>query len=155
MNLLTWSLNMHPSIISRSLLVVFVSMLAACAVTPPYTPTPNDKLATVQLAASSEATMCRNGELYKISAPAGTSEARIPSGERISLGTFMQYSGYNVTYSCYPFLSFVPKEGGKYVLHNFVQGDKCIVELVGLDDTRSTGVIFEPSIRPRDCFKAK
>nr|WP_315480447.1 hypothetical protein [uncultured Rhodoferax sp.] len=129
--------------------------LTACAVTPPYTLKPDEKVASLQMITSSEVTMCRNSVFYKVPAPQDKTEARIPSGERISVGTYMQYGGYNVTYSCYPFVSFVPKEGEKYVLHNFVKGDQCFIEVAGLDGASPTGVKLEESARPRHCYKDK
>jgi predicted small lipoprotein YifL len=155
MNQPTQKSAMRKIIISKYLIAMVVAPLAACSVTPPYPLKPDEKVATLKIIAAPEATMCRNSEYYKITTPQGKTEARIPSGERVSLGTFMQYSGYNVSYSCYPFVSFIPKEGEKYVLHNFVKGDKCYVEIVGLDGATSTGVKFEESIAPRHCYKEK
>jgi hypothetical protein len=155
MNLPNMKLAMRPSHLPRYLLATAVLTLSACAVTPPYTLKPDEQVASLQMITSSEVTMCRNSAFYKVPAPQNKTDARIPSGERISLGTYMQYGGYNVTYSCYPFVSFVPKEGEKYVLHNFVKGDQCFIEVVGLDGATATGVKLEESARSRHCYKDK
>lgn len=130
-----------------------VLMLAGCISNPPYAVTKDDKTASVKLFNMSDAVMCKRDQFFSITAPEGANHAVIPAGERISLATHMQYSGYNVTYNCHPALSFVPQEGEKYVLHNYLRGGKCVIEVVREDSTTPTGVAFEDSLGPRNCAK--
>lgn len=155
MNQFITDATMLKSFFTKCLLIGVTLLLAGCVINPPYTFTPAEKTASLTLLNMSKATMCKDSEFYSIARPEGKTDAPIPTGERISLGTFMQYSGYNVTYTCYPFLSFIPKEGEKYILHNFVRNEKCYVELVREDNSTVTGVKYEQSLGPRNCFKKK
>lgn len=127
--------------------------ISGCTTLSPYVPANDEKTASLRLLSTRSVAMCRAGTLYSVSAPDGGNVVRIPVGERISVGTYMSYEGYNVSYSCYPFLSFLPKEGETYVVHNFIRGNQCFIELVREDKTKPTGVVFEPSVGRRDCFK--
>lgn len=146
---------MSKKFIQGLLLMFALSMSVGCAISPPYPFAKDEKTASMKFLNMSGAKMCRGGEFYQLAPPEGKSEALVPVGARISVGTYMSYSGYNVTYTCYPFLSFEPKEGVTYILHNGLRGDKCFVELVREDKKAETGVSFEPSIGPRDCFAKK
>lgn len=134
-------------------LAIVVPAISGCAINPPYVPAKEEKTAVVRLLGMSTLTMCKGGTFYDVSAQEAGGVAPVPAGERISVGSYMSYGGYNVTYSCYPFLSFVPKQGETYVVHSFLRGDRCFIELVREDKTKATGVTFEPSIGPRDCYK--
>lgn len=145
-----------PKKFIRGLLLTFaISMSVGCAISPPYPFAKDEKTASVKFLNMSGAKMCRGGEFYDLTPAEGKSVALVPVGERVSVGTYMSYGGYNVTYSCYPFLSFIPKEGETYILHNGLRSDRCFVELVREDGKVETGVSFEPSIGPRDCYAKK
>lgn len=141
---------MSKKFIPDVLLTFIFLILVGCAT--PYPFATDEKRASVKLLNMSSVTMCRGRELYRLTAAEGKSEVHVPVGERISVGTSMSYSGYNVTYSCNPFLSFLPKEGMTYILHNGLIGDKCFVELVQEDKKVETGVSFESSVGVRDCY---
>ena len=96
--------------------------------------------------------MCKDGSFYSLRAPEGTDAIPIPAGARITLGTYMSYSGYNVSYTCYPFLSFRAEAGRTYLIDNYVREKKCYVELVREDLSKESGVALESSVGPRDCY---
>ena len=134
----------------KFLLVLGLVLVTGCASNPPYPFTKEEKKA--YLKGVNNVAMCKDGSFYTVTTPEGAKAAPIPAGGRVSLGTYMSYSGYNVTYSCYPFLSFNPHESETYLINTFVRENKCYIELVREDQTKETGVAFEPSLGPRDCF---
>lgn len=134
-----------------SLLVVSGLLVAGCATTQPYQFSSGEKNALLKKGAG--ISMCKDGKFYRLPPVDGESATPIPAdGGRITLIAAMTYSGYNVTYSCYPSISFQPREGETYLVNSFVRGDKCYAELVREDLVQQTGVAFVPSIGPRDCF---
>ncbi len=136
----------------KSVLLIAILILGGCA-TAPYAFKPDEKTASIKLMNMGQAKFCRGGNFYGMPAVEGTNSALVPVSERISVGTYMQFQGYNVIHHCYPFLSFLPKAGEKYVLHNYIRDNKCFLELVREDGASATGVSLEPSVGPRDCFK--
>ena len=132
------------------LLTLFIG---ACSVNPPYTFKPGEKTASLAMIDRTQVVMCKDSNFYNVKLAEGKKIAKIPAGERISIGAFMYYSGYQVSYSCYPFLSFIPSAGEKYIVHSAVISNKCMVELVREDNSRPTGVAFEESLGKRNCFK--
>lgn len=130
-------------------------LMTGCVVFPPYLAKPNEKTASVKLMGSVEAVFCKNSEFFSLPLEQNSDYVRVPANERITLETRLLYSGYNITYSCYPSLSFVPEEGGAYALHTYVREKKCFVELVREDNTTLTGIGIESSVDARNCFKKK
>ena len=128
--------------------------LGGCVVYPPYPFAKAEKTASLKLMNMGKPSMCKGGSFYSVAADAN-GYVPVPAGERISLGTFMYFDGYMVSYSCSPYISFIPKEGEKYVMHDYIQGSKCFVEVVREDGGKATSVSFEPSLGPRDCFAKK
>lgn len=137
----------------KSVFLISLLILGGCAT--PYPFTKEEKTASIKLMNMGKAEFCKSGNFYIMPAVEGTNSALVPTGERISIGTFMSFQGYNVIHHCYPFLSFLPKAGDKYVLHNYIRDNRCFVELVREDSTKATGVSLEPSVGPRDCFAKK
>lgn len=136
----------------KFLLAAVAFALTGCAFNPPYQFAADEKKASLKLYGMGTTSMCRAGKFYNL-APAENNTVSIPVGERVSLGTYMYFDSYPVTYSCHPFLSFLPKAGESYVLDNMVRNGKCFVELAREDKTKATGVVLETSVGPRDCYK--
>ena len=136
-------------------LVFVIATFGGCATNEPYVFSQGEKTASVKFLGMGRPSFCRSGKFYSFTPVENSSAVRIPVGERISVGTYMYFSGYNVSHSCYPFLSFMPKEGVTYVIDSNVRGNKCFVELVREDESKATGVGIEPSVGPRDCYKEK
>jgi hypothetical protein len=134
----------------KFLLILSLVLLAGCATNPPYRFSNDEKKALLK--SKSDVSMCKDGKFYSLTTPKGADAIPIPAGGRITLGTPMHYSGYNVSYNCYPFLSFQAQEGGTYLIDSYVREKKCYIELVREDLSKESGVAFEPSIGSRDCF---
>ena len=130
------------------------AVLAACGAVP-YQPGPNEVLAPVKLVGLGSPRMCMDGKLYSLSADKSET-VKVPVGQRITLGSYMYFDGYNVSFSCMPQLSFMPQAGLSYVSNAGLRDQRCFVELVREDASRETGVAPEPSLGPpQSCAKAK
>ena len=123
------------------------AFMTACGVVP-YQPTPQDVLVPVKLVGMGSPRMCRDGKLYSLPADASGESVKVPSGQRITFGTFMYFDGYNVSYSCLPRVSFVPEAGRTYVSNSGLRDQRCFVEVVREDLSRDTGVAPELSLAP-------
>jgi hypothetical protein len=136
---------------NKFLLLLCIFMLASCATYAPYPFAQEEKRATITFFTIGKASMCKAGKIYNFSIIDGTNFAAVPAGERITIGTFMHFPEYAVSYKCFPMQSVIPIEGEKYVLHNYIRDDKCFLEIVREDSTAETGIRNEPSIGARDC----
>jgi hypothetical protein len=84
--------------------------------------------------------------------PAEPNRARIPAGERVTVGWFMSWERlHEYREFCGAWLSFVPKAGGHYAADFGVVGPGCYAEVVQEAPERLTGVAPEPSIGPPHC----
>jgi hypothetical protein len=135
----------------RSFLLITFLILGGCAT--PYPFAKDEKTASVKLMHMGDAKFCKAGNFYSMQPVEGTNAALVPAGERIDIGTYMSFHGYNVTHSCYPILSFSPIAGKSYVLHSYIRDTKCFAELVREDGASVTGISLEPSVGPRGCYK--
>lgn len=122
------------------------SMLAACGVVP-YQPAPNEVLAPVKLVGIGSPRMCLDGKMYSLSVD-NHQTVKVPVGQRITLGSYMYFDGYSVSFSCMPRLSFTPAAGSSYVSNAGLVDQRCFMELVREDNTRDTGVVPEMTIGP-------
>jgi len=142
---------MSPKALYRSLASLLTLTLIGC-VNPPYNFSPNEKSASIKLLFGNTLSMCRDNKLYRLTPTDDSKTVRVPTGKRVSVGTSMSYSGYNVTYSCTPFLSFLPEENTKYITDSNIINNNCHIDLVKENPTTRTGVSLEPSVSKRDCF---
>lgn len=127
-----------------------VLLLSSCAT--PYAFAPDERYASVKLVLGDTISMCKDGKMYKLDTEMGKDVVRVPVGSRISIGTYMSYSGYNVTYTCNPFLSFSPVEGQHYITDSNVITDNCYIDIVKIDDSTKTGLAVDDTVGRRDCF---
>jgi hypothetical protein len=134
------------------LLIGCASLLSGCVTNEPYAFAEGEKAASIKFLGMGRISFCRTNQFYSFTPVENSDLVRVPVGERVSVGSFMHFSGYNVSYSCYPFLSFLPEEGKTYVIDNSIRGSKCFIEVVREDKSKATGVSLETSVGPRDCF---
>lgn len=132
---------------------VFVTLLQGCMTT--YVAAPDEKMVTVRSVGAGRPQLCKDGKLYWAPEASGVPDGiSVPAGQRLTLGSYLSSSGYQVIHYCRPFLSFVPEPGKSYVMNAALDGDgRCAVELVREDVTRNTGVAVEPSIGRPVCFQ--
>jgi len=131
--------------------VAALSVLGGCAGMPPYQPGADDVMVPIKLFGDGRPQMCKDGRNYSLATTDTSDTVKVPSGQRISLGAFMQYDGYNVIYTCRPALSFVPRPGQAYVANTGLNNNRCFIELVREDLSKDTGVAFEPSLAAASC----
>ena len=118
----------------------------------PFKMMPGEKSATLKVLYASQVKMCRDGKVYSLKVDRKTGEVQIPADQRINIGTYKFYSGYSYSYSCTPWISFTPTEGGTYFSDAHVIGERCFLELVKADEVEFAGVTTEHSAGKRDCF---
>jgi hypothetical protein len=139
--------------VSRKVLMVLsVSLLAGCAAHDPYMFSKDEKQASLKLLSAGGVSMCKTGKLYKLAMPDGAQAAPIPVGGRVDFVSSMFFGDGHYSYTCFPAISFVPKESETYVLHGLVRNGRCFLEIVREDQSKETGLAFEPSIGPRTCY---
>jgi len=138
---------------TRASYVVALGLAAsACAVQRPYVFAPGEVSATVRVIDGGDISVCKDGTMYSVTPPPKSQLVSIPASERIAVGRLLVYQAGNMSYSCYPMLSFTPRPSGAYALDAVVVGGRCVVELVREDPLSATGVSLELSVGPRDCF---
>lgn len=145
-------------IITKTAYKILISLLTLTLLgcgSPPYKFAADEKSASLKLLHGNQITMCRDNKLYSLKARDNSNTVKVPVGKRVSVGTYMSYSGYNMTYSCMPFLSFLPEEDAKYISDSNVVNNNCYIDLVKENPNSNTGVSFEGSLSKRDCYVTK
>jgi hypothetical protein len=124
-------------------------LVAGCA-TDSYKISKNESSAKIKT--SKHITMCKKNNYYSLSPTSDNQAYEIPANERISIGSITNYTDYSgLNLSCFPLLSFIPKEGEMYIMDTYISGNKCYIELVREDKTKETGVVVEASIGADNC----
>ncbi len=130
----------------RTLAAVAVSFfLTACGMQPYKLPS-NEPTAQLNLAVNKRAWICSDGKSYTLQ-PDQSGLVTIPAGHRIVVGSSFFEQGYNVQYSCYPRVNFVPKTGETYYQDFQIEAEKCTAFIYRETNTNPAGVDFEPSMR--------
>lgn len=114
--------------------------LMSCAFIPTYKLSENQNYSRVNLKELSNAWVCVNKKKYGLKKE-DDGYAKVPSDVRLTIGSIHSWSGYNITYSCEPSVSFVPVGGQKYYINWAIREERCYVEVyregaqnrVGLD----------------------
>ncbi|PTU32985.1 hypothetical protein [Stenotrophobium rhamnosiphilum] len=120
-------------------------LLAACGMQPYKLPS-NEPTAQLNLAVNKRAWICADGKSYALE-PNQAGYVTIPAGHRIVVGSSFFEQGYNVQYSCYPRVNFVPKTGETYYQDFQIEAEKCTAFIYRETNTNPAGVDFEPSMR--------
>ncbi len=130
-----------------------VVLLSACTL-PVYQPTAGETLVSVKLLANTTVQLCKDNVKYSLNQDATGQAVQVPVGGRIDLNSYMYFTGYNVSYTCFPVLSFIPQAANTYVLDTGLRDNKCYIELVKEDKSIDTGVSIDTSVAgPSGCFK--
>jgi hypothetical protein len=135
-----------------SLAVVTLALLTGCGAMP-YQPAANETMVPIKLMGIGEPRMCKDGKVYSLSKDSKTGVAKVPVGQRISVGSYMYFDNYSVVYSCTAWLSFVPEADRAYVSNAGIGDQRCFIEVVREDTAKETGVVREPSVASSNCFK--
>lgn len=136
-------------------LAAFGMLLQGCVAT--YVPKPDETMVTVRTVGYGRPQLCKNGEFFWAPEATDVSDGvRVPAGQRLTFGSHISYSGYQVIHYCRPFLSFIPKSGQIYVMNSALDGDgKCTIELVREDASSKNGLAIEYSVDRSNCSVRK
>lgn len=139
--------------IARVWLVAITSvLLSGCFITP-YKHPSGQPAARINVKAANSPFLCTKGKQYSLTA-GQSGYTKIPANERVTIGSNFTASGYNVTYSCAPRISFEPKEGELYYQDFEIESNRCMAFVYREVDINPAGVDFEPSVGAAgDCSK--
>ncbi|MDP3859910.1 MAG: hypothetical protein Q8Q73_19285 [Stagnimonas sp.] len=131
-----------------ALLILSALALNACGMTP-YVIPEGAPTARINLnAAGQRAWICAaDGEGHTLT-PDAEGYASIAAGERVVVGSSFYSQGYNVSYSCYPRVNFVPEAGGSYYQNFEIEAERCGVFIYREGADNPAGLAIEPSLRP-------
>lgn len=123
-------------------------LLSACQSFPPYgSPAAGTDIATIDLSRSNVSSICVNGELYTVTRASGDlTKLPVPTNTRVGINSFYYYSGYQVSYSCAPGISFQPKAGEHYLVTFENDSNGCRLEVYRKDEPSRIGLAIERSI---------
>lgn len=132
--------------------VVAGSLLAACQTFPRYQ-APLHGTAIVDVSRANVTTICTGGKGYSVAGAAGGKLAVPVDAGPVTLYSFIYLQDYNVSYSCYPGLSFQPQAGSEYLFNIELDGQRCMPDLYRKDPANTRiGLQLEPSVeRPGAC----
>lgn len=121
----------------------------ACAGLPPYqAPSKSDPgSAIVDFSRIPSGSICTNGVLYAFN-NSREKEQAVPTGGRVGISSYVMMADYQVTYSCYPGLSFKPEAGKQYLLNVEIEDQKCRLEVYEKGAPNRTGLALVPNVLP-------
>ena len=141
---------------SRALLVVLPALLlGGCKIIPTYHLPKGAEYAKVNLKdlnSNANPRLCLGDQVYQLPKdPDGY--ARVPSGERVSVGVFFFNYVYNgVSSSCMAGSSFIPHANLSYYLNFEIEAERCTALVYREGVSNRIGLGFEPSLAPsRTC----
>ncbi|HEY8977755.1 MAG TPA: hypothetical protein VIN75_26310 [Burkholderiaceae bacterium] len=127
-----------------------LAAFGGCNVLPVYQPAAGAKTAPVQLdQARGGKTACVAGQPYRLE-PDDKGNVNLPLGERITLQSNFSWAGGNMTYSCHPATSFVPREGQAYTMIFEIEPENhsCTFRPYRQTTGNRIGLDFDPTIGP-------
>lgn len=135
--------------------ICILSFLLQACVNPPYKFTADEKTAKLRVLHNSNVSMCAQGKVYDLKKLPKNNVYLVPVGKRVDLSTTLVQHGYNVTYTCTAYLSFVPTEGKSYLMDASAIGNRCTLDLVQEDPSTETGLAPELSTGAPTCFAVR
>ena len=135
----------HQRMAMPALLVCF---LAGCVGLPSYQPTAGAAMVDVKLSPNMRndtMTLCVAGSCYRAHPSEG--HLKVPAGEQVALFRNFVAGGYQVTYSCYPGVSFQTRANLAYYADFEVRANRCGFWVFRLDPSSRVGIALEPTER--------
>jgi hypothetical protein len=127
------------------------TLLSACQTFPRYIP-PTQDVAYVDVSRSQVTAVCTGGRGYTVAATPGKKLAVPVNAGPVTLYAFLYIQDYNVSYSCYPGLSFQPEAGAEYLFNMEIDAQACFPEIYRKAEGNRTGLAIEPSAgKPGTC----
>ena len=138
-----------------SLIIVLLSyVLTGCSFLPKYDSTKDESIAYLKTATSfngSSTNVCVDGKIYELVKDKKTDYMVIPANKRIDISQRLSFDSYDTRYTCSPAISFIAKEGEKYITDTSITRRQCNVIVVKEDEESITGVTFETSLDKARC----
>lgn len=129
--------------------VLLASVLTGCVVLPSYKPAAGTSMVDVKLSPNirnDTMTLCVDGSCYRAHPSEG--HLKVPAGERVALFRNFVAGGYQVTYSCYPGVSFQTLANLTYYADFEIRANRCGFWVFRIDQSSRVGIAFEPTERP-------
>jgi hypothetical protein len=124
--------------------------LTACA-PPPYKARPGEATALINVEHVPNPSICTStGKRFSL-VPDKAHEAKIPAGDRLTLLSYIQMAGYNVTWSCMPAIGFKPEAGKAYYGTVETSNQKCRYEVYRAGADNRVGLDLEETITRAYC----
>lgn len=121
------------------LIIVSLLLLSACA-HPPYKFASGEPVAFIKPIEGQTWSMCKDGKSYGLSKAPKTFLMKVPAGSKIVLSNYATFSGYQVSYTCYPMIGFTPEAGKIYLSDLSITMTGCALGLAEQDSTTTTGL---------------
>lgn len=136
------------------IMILFCYFLIGCKILPKYDSTKDESVAYLKTVTSFDGfstNVCVDGKKYKLSKDEETGYMTIPANRRIDISQSLTFDDYNTIYSCAPAISFVAKEGEKYITDTSIVRQQCSVVVVKEDEESEAGVAFDSSLDKAIC----
>lgn len=126
---------------SKAILIVVAAivLLSACA-NPPYKFTQGEPYALIKPVEGQTWSICSAGKYYDLRPDQKTRMMKVPAGKKIVLMNYAYFSGYQVSYSCYPAIGFTPQENKTYIGDLMIGMTGCNIGLAEEDASKATGL---------------
>ncbi len=123
--------------------------LTACVSLPQYkAPSTNDPgIAILDLSRIPSGSICSAGVLYSFN-NSREKELAVTTTGRIGISSYVQMADYQVTYSCYPGVSFKPEAGKRYLLNLEIEDQRCRLEIYEKGAKNRTSLALVPDLGP-------
>lgn len=122
-------------------------LTTACA--PLYQPQDITKTVTIHSEADTHLRICKNNEWYRLKKDR-SNLVKVPYGRRISIGNnyyqSQTYGNIIESVSCFPQISFIPKQGNRYYLNFYIHEKTCKLEILRYSNKNKTGFAAEESV---------
>ncbi len=141
--------------LTTPILALALAALGGCTVLPTYQPPAGITTAAVKLADRGKPSACIGNKPYRLE-PDANNVVRLPVDERVTLWDYFTMAGYQVTWTCVPANSFIPRAGQSYTMIFEVEPERQVCTFRPYRDTTANriGLEFEPSMRPaQSCAK--
>lgn len=125
-------------------------LLSACA-SPPYKFTKDQPYAYIKPVEGQTWNMCSAGKYYSLTPNPKSKLLKVPAGKKIVLMNYAYFSGYQVSYSCYPAIGFTPQENKTYVGDLMIGMTGCNIGLAEEDASTATGLMPVMSLSNASC----
>jgi hypothetical protein len=133
-----------------------LAAFGGCTLLPVYQPPPGATTAPIQVnLARGGKTACVGGQSYRLE-PDDKGNVNLPLGERVTLQSDFSWAGGNMTYSCHPAISFVPRADQAYTMIFEIEPENhsCTFRPYRQTTENRVGLDFEPTIGlPQACRK--